>query len=316
MPGVVVDEGVVSAVVDHAVIDDLSDVVRVLQEAMDLRVAQRLTFVLPRLPALQSSLGKEIGQGRDADVAGGVGAVRPGDVLGTLRVEHDALDLDAFDAGKGVEIADRSDAVGTTASGLLLHPLHRLGGDVRGVVLVHRSRHGALESAGGGVVEAFGDRLQLRAGLLDGKEERRVIRGVACQAVELVHDDIPDLVGLDVLEHRLESRAVGGARRLARVGELLDDVGAELVCVTGAVFTLRGQRVPFRFPVLPGLTRGRDTQVDHGALHPSRSYFGHLVGRRESDGLGNKLIFHEGCPPFCLMEGGFPRFPLEVALGR
>nr|WP_242684814.1 hypothetical protein [Microbacterium sp. SD291] len=230
-----------SAVVDHAVVDDLPDVIRVLQEAMHLRIAQRLAFVLPRFPAFQSPLGEEVGQGRDADIASGVGAICPSDVLGTLRIEHDAFDLDAFGTGEGVEIADRCDTMGAAAPGFLFHSLHGLGGDVRGVVLIHRCRYGALESACRGVVKALGDGLQFRARLLDSKKKRRIVSGVACQAVELVHDHVPDLVHLDVLEECLESWAVGRAGGLACVDELLNDLGAEVVRVTGAVLALGRQ---------------------------------------------------------------------------
>ncbi len=161
MPSVVIDEGIVSPVVDDAVVDDLPDVVRVLQQSVHLRGTQCLAFVLSRLPALQPALGEEVGQGRDAHVTGGVGAVRPGDVLSTLRVEHDALDLDAFDTSKGIEVADRRDTMRATVPGFLLHPLHRFGGDVRRVVLVHRRSHGALEPARVRVIEPLRDRLQL-----------------------------------------------------------------------------------------------------------------------------------------------------------
>lgn len=48
---------------------------------------------------------------RNADFSGGIGTECPADVLGTLGIDGDPLDLLSLNAGNGIEIADSGDSV-------------------------------------------------------------------------------------------------------------------------------------------------------------------------------------------------------------
>ena len=89
-----------------------------------------------------------------------------------------------------------------------------------------------------------------------------MILDVSGQAIDLVDDHGADVAFGDALEHGLEVGAVGRARRLARVDELISHVAAFLGAGPQARFSLRGDRVTLLGVTLLRLLFGRDPQVD------------------------------------------------------
>nr|WP_228361610.1 hypothetical protein [Microbacterium sp. cx-59] len=211
VPGVVVDNRLVRAVVDDTAVHDLPDVVRVAKHAVHLRVAERTPDVFERLAAAEPSFFEEVFELRDAGLPFGVEAESPADVLGPVGIDHDAFHLASVDPGDRVEVAERGDAVGTAALGFLRDPLLRFVREVGRVVLGHAGHDGVLELSGRGVVDVLRDGDEHRSGALDRKQDRDVIGAVTGQAVELVHNDIADIVLSDEAQHLLQPWTVCGA---------------------------------------------------------------------------------------------------------
>ena len=75
-------------------------------------------------------------------------------------------------------------------------------------------------------------------------------------------DDVVDpAVFLEVGQHLLQLRPVGGAGRLAPVGELLDDQRAHGLSLALVGFTLSGQGEALLRPTTLGLLPGGDADV-------------------------------------------------------
>jgi hypothetical protein len=210
LPEHVVDERLVAAVVDDAVEHELSLVVRVTQDPVQLAAVDRLADHLACRAALEAALFECVAQLRDRPLASGVLLECPAHVRRAFGVEGDGLDLDAVHPASGVEVAKWCDAVGATAANLLSHALLSFVGQVLGVVLGD-GRHDAVQQrAGRTVVDLLAGRHQGGAGQMEDGSDFGIVDAGARQPVELVDNDVRDVANPNAVEHPLQSDAVGG----------------------------------------------------------------------------------------------------------
>ncbi|MEP9382139.1 hypothetical protein ABLE53_07190 [Nocardioides sp. KR10-350] len=122
------------------------------------------------------------------------------------------------------------------------------------------------EFAGRGFVDVFCYRDQLGASLGDSHHDVDIVLAVACQAVDLVHDDVVDvMVDLQPRQHGLQLRPVGRPGRFAGIDILGDDFRAELSRLAVAGLTLRRDGKAFGLPSLARLALRRDPQIERCA---------------------------------------------------
>nr|WP_243831796.1 hypothetical protein [Naumannella halotolerans] len=229
-PDLGLDDGWVVAIVDGAVVADLSDVIGVAQQLEEPRLTDRAGRSL-RCGHGRQSPGGEVGENLlDRGVSGGVSGKGPLNQRGPFGVDLDSAVLMAV-LGElaDVEVAQWCASGGAAGGDLLGQALGDLGGEVLGVELRDRGHHPVHERAGGGLVDALGDRDQGETGFDQVPLDLEVDEAVAGEPVELVDDAVGDLVGLDVGEHPLQVGAVEGAPGVAGVDEFFDDSGAEVV---------------------------------------------------------------------------------------
>ena len=153
VPGLVVNERLVSTVVDQFSVTNLAHVIRVTQHAVDLAVVQRRAHVLDCGAAFKSTFLELITQGRDTPVATRIGLERPADMLGFLVVEGHTFYFAAFDACQGVDIPDGGDPVGAAVLGFLGNALLGFIREVAGVELGHTGQDVVHQHARGCLVD-------------------------------------------------------------------------------------------------------------------------------------------------------------------
>src|SRR5665213_2050328 len=84
-------------------------------------------------------------------------------------------------------------------------------------------------------------------------------------------------------EHFLQPIPIRRASRRPGINELTNDLSAEIRDFAFTGRALRWDRVPLGFPVFAGLTRGRDTQVEHCSVGCSCFHLGGGDGWAEFD---------------------------------
>lgn len=108
-------------------------------------------------------------------------------------------------------------------------------------------------------------------GLFEGEVDGHVVGAVAGESVDLVDDAVRDMVGLDVLDHPHQIRAVGLTGGLAGVDEFLDDDRVQVAGLTEVRLPLGGNGESLVPAAAFGLFLGGHTQVGHrqgGGLGP------------------------------------------------
>nr|WP_235828377.1 hypothetical protein [Actinomadura rubteroloni] len=103
---VLVDDGVVPARVDLALVDDVAEVVAVTQHLGQRRDRQRLRRVGGGRPGGEATVVQFVGEVGQRVVAGGVQLERLADERAALRVNDDRADFPAVDSFGGVEVPD------------------------------------------------------------------------------------------------------------------------------------------------------------------------------------------------------------------
>nr|WP_246001522.1 hypothetical protein [Allorhizocola rhizosphaerae] len=130
-----------------------------------------------------------------------------------------------------------------------------------------------------GFVNVFLGRDQLRAGSLDGQGDIDVVLAVSGQPIDLLDDHVVNVAALSQLPNEpLQIRAVDELGALARVDELIDHVGVQVVSRPEARLSLRLDGVAVGVEVGLGLIFGGHSQVDEGLPSPGETgcvpYFG------------------------------------------
>ncbi|HEY8992832.1 MAG TPA: hypothetical protein VIM37_03200 [Candidatus Microsaccharimonas sp.] len=190
VPGLVINERLVSAVVDQFAVPNLARVIGVREHAVDLAVVQRRANIFDGRAALESTFLEFIAQRRDAPVPTGVGLKGPADMLGLFFIKGNAFDFTSFDPCQRVDIPDWSNPVRAAPHGFLGNALLGLARQVAGVELGHAGEDVVHQHAGWGFVYLFAHRDKGGAGSLYFCKDHDVIGPVSGQTVELVHDDI------------------------------------------------------------------------------------------------------------------------------
>ncbi|MCI2182678.1 MAG: hypothetical protein LKK52_08115 [Bifidobacterium psychraerophilum] len=267
------------AVISCAPERDLALVVGVGQDAVHRRQSGGLGRALGGRNAGQAPVDQLLAQ-RDGRIpAGRVGLERPFDQWRPLRVGLDPAYLAAqLVALAHVEIPDRGLARRAAGDRFLRHALGYFGGEVAAVELGDRGHDAMHQQPRGRLVDVLGHRHQRDPGLLQREMDGHVVGPVAGQPVDLVHDAIGDIVGLDVFDHAQQLGPVGLARRLAGVHELLDDDGVKFAGLAQVRLPLRRDREALLSAAALGLLFGRDAQVrDRQRRGLARGGFGHGV---------------------------------------
>ncbi|HEX9776015.1 MAG TPA: hypothetical protein VGB83_10610 [Actinomycetota bacterium] len=203
-------------------------VVGVLEDRGKVRQVKRMGGTRAGRHGRQSLGGQAVEKLERAAVARRVGLERPGDERTSFGVDPDGADLAPVYDLAHVSVADADPHRAPALLGLLRASLDDLGREVVGVEFGKAGHHGVHESSGGRVVDVlrYGD--QLRARLVQGDTDERVVVAVAGQAVDLVDDDVVDAAfGMDAPEHLLEFRPVGALRGLSFVGVFGEDRGIQ-----------------------------------------------------------------------------------------
>ena len=266
VPGGLIDQRLVLARVGHTLVDDQALVVRAREDAMHLAGAQRhrrpcRCWAGDHAPGLEfiDQVGQRV-------LAGGVRGEGPGDVRSALGVDYHRLDLMPVDHLGAVEVPQGGVAGGAPAAGLFVHALAGFLAEVVGVELGDGGHDAVHQHAAGALVDVLGAAHQLGAGLADGDVDQDIVASVAGHAIDFVHDDVVDVPNLQASQHGLQLRPISRTRRVAGVDELLDDHGAELVSLAGAVLTLGRQAVALGLAVPVGLAGRGDPQVHQRPL--------------------------------------------------
>ncbi|MFT8986994.1 MAG: hypothetical protein ABF966_02015 [Bifidobacterium psychraerophilum] len=255
-------QGLVQAVVGRAPERDLPFVVGIGQDAVHRRQRRSLGRALGCRNAGQAPVDQLLAQ-RDGRIPSGrVRLERPLDQRRPLRVELDPAYLASqLVALAHVEIADRGLARGAAGDRLLRHALGHLSSQIAAVELGDRGHDAVHQQPRGRLIDVLGHRHQRDPGLLQRKMDGHVVGPVAGQPVDLVHDAVRDIVGLDVFDHAQQLGPVGLARRLAGVHELLDDDGVQLAGLAQVRLPLRRDREALLSAAALGLLLGRDAQI-------------------------------------------------------
>nr|WP_241156114.1 hypothetical protein [Leucobacter chromiireducens] len=261
--GFAVDErGVVAGVLNAFECGD-AGVVDVGEHRVDVADLDRLLHEPRGGYCCESSPDEFFGEGAYGVFTGGVGVERPGDQWRAPVVDGDGAVLAAVFDGAGVEVADRCAADGAAVLDLLAHAFDDFVGEVAGVELGDRAHDAVEEDAAGSLVDVLAGGDEPDAEFAEPLVKGDVVGAVACETVQLVHDDVIDvaLLGFEVAQHLLERGAVGGGAGDATLDELFDDHRTDGLSLLLVRVALRRDRESF-FPAAAfRLLARRDAQV-------------------------------------------------------
>ena len=305
LPGLGTDQRLMLPGVLHALEGDNTLVVGVPQQGVQPIGRDGFGRLTRRGRDGQPQAAQMVGQGPHRPLAGGVlgeGQAHQGRSLG---VELDGANLPALSIpAAGVAVAQWGLAQGATTTRLLAHPLDDLIGQVAGVELGDAGHDAVQQHATWRLVDvlAGGDEADTR--LIQHPIDLHVIRPIAGQPIQLVHDDVVDglqrsgrpvasasargstslhgrdapasgraarcrlhaIALLQVSQHLLQGWPVGATSRLTAIHELLDDERTDTGSLALVGGPLRGDgEALFRAASLR-LLPGRHPDVRHRPL--------------------------------------------------
>ncbi|KQV73882.1 hypothetical protein ASC61_02030 [Aeromicrobium sp. Root344] len=114
-----------------------------------------------------------------------------------------------------------------------------------------------------GLVDVLCARDQLCASGGELEVDVHIVGAIACQTVDLVHDDVSDLVLGNEAQHVLEFGTICGTGTCSSVDEFGDDNCAHALGFSEAGFALGRNRESLSLAAAPCLVFRTDAQVDH-----------------------------------------------------
>ena len=204
-------------------------------------------------------------------LAGGVGGERPGDQVGSLRVEDGDVGLAAASVNGGVAVTEGRATDTATVPSLLTHTLLDLIRQVERVELSDRAHDAVQQHAARRLVDVLAGGDEPDAQIVEALVEGDIVSPVAGQPVQLVDDDVVDGLAvsarvLQVAQHRLEGGPPGRGARDAALDELFGDDRADGLGLALVGGPLGGDGEALLPPAALSLLAGRHPQVGHGAL--------------------------------------------------
>ena len=267
-PRLRIDDRLVGARMESALVADLPDVVRVAQEFEERGTPDGSRWSFRRGDGGQSSgggFGQQVG---DGVLTGRVGVEDPADEGCPVGVDLDGPVLPALVIGApDVEVADGCAGWGAAVGDLLGHAFGDFGDEVAGVELRNRGHDPVQQHPRRGLVDVLGGGDELDAGVDEVAVDVDVIEPVPGQPVDLVHDAIRDLMSRNVVQQLLQPRTLRRPCRLTRVDELRHHVGAESIGFAAVRFPLGGDGESFVAAAGGGLFFGGDPLIGH-RRHP------------------------------------------------
>jgi hypothetical protein len=202
MPGLRCRQRLMPAGVERAPVAHQAHVVGMPQQRVQVRDGQRFA-ASPSGCRRQTTVGQLGPQAPDRPVSSRVGIERPSHQRPALGIDLDRAGFAPVLELADVQVARERSTRRAAVLGLLRGALDDLRGQVAAVELADRRHDAVQQQPGRRLVDVLGDRHQLGASLPDRHVDRHVISTVACQAVDLVDDDVLDVVLCDVGEHPL-----------------------------------------------------------------------------------------------------------------
>nr|WP_253812844.1 hypothetical protein [Nocardia amikacinitolerans] len=228
-----------------ALVADDADVVPASENPRPFLVCHRLRGALRCPPRPQPAVSHDAGDVDRAVVAAGIQLeacpnqwsadgvdLYGSDLAAVVKFQHD------------VQVADAGLAEGAAFLCFLAHLVGDVCAVLAGAVLVERRQDAVHQLAYWCVIDRFGRADQRHTALLQVGHDDRVVKPVAREAGQLVHDDVVDIaLAPDPVEHALERDAfgyLGGGP--PRFDVLADDVEFHLICFALACDALGGDR--------------------------------------------------------------------------
>ena len=202
------------------------------------------------------------GQRLEGVVAGGVGGERPGDQVGSRRVEGGDVGWAATSVNGGVAVAQGRAPDTATVPSLLAHTLLDLVRQVERVELSDGAHDAVQQHAARRLVDVLAGGDQADAEVIEALIEGDIVSPVTSQPVQLVDDDVVDGLAvsarvLQVAQHRLEGGPPGRGTRDAALDELLGDDRADGLGLALVGGPLGGDGEALLPPTALGLLTGR-----------------------------------------------------------
>ncbi|WP_433194316.1 hypothetical protein ACQP1G_37005 [Nocardia sp. CA-107356] len=155
-------------------------------------------------------------------------------------------------------------AEGAALLGLRAHLEGHIRAVLAGAVFVERGQDSVHQLADRAVVDRFGGADQCHAAFLQVGHDDGVVEPVACEACQLVDDDVVDVAfAPDAVEHSLELDSLGDlGGRSARFDVFTNDIQSELFGLTGAGEPLCRDRNAFWIEVFVYLSGRGHTKIE------------------------------------------------------
>ncbi|MEO0493481.1 MAG: hypothetical protein AAF081_08700 [Actinomycetota bacterium] len=224
-----VDERFVFAGVLRSTPGDDADVVRVAQQPVEGALGDRTFGVAAGLSHRESAVCEFFAELVHGVMATSERLERPDDVFGPVGVWFDSCDVaDAVDGLSDVEVAGWAHAGRAASPGLFGHLGRDFFGQFGGVHLCESEVQGLHELAGGGVVPGLGHRDEVGAVVAQLFSDSEAFGCVACEPVDLVHDEPGDVVVSGSGDRGVELRSAHGGGSVAGLDVDLGEGGAEV----------------------------------------------------------------------------------------
>ena len=212
LPRGLIDERRVPSRVARVLEGDDAQVVRVVEDLVELARCQRTGGPLGRWRTCESACGQLVEELVDGVLAGCEGFECPGDLRCPGVVEYDGPNLTALVVhSSAVAVADGGSPRRAAGLRFLTHALDDLVSEIARVELSDGAHDAVQQHAGGSFVDVLAYRDESGIRLLDGEVDGHVVCSAARQAVDFVHDDEVDRGLGNELQHALQVGAVGGA---------------------------------------------------------------------------------------------------------